>query len=468
MTISDLGTADAAELTRLYRSGAASPVEAAEAAFERIDRFDGEVGAYVHLDREGAMEAARAAEARWQRGAARGPLDGIPVSLKDLTEVAGMPAREGSLLSDPAPCDTDAPPAARLREAGAVFLGKTNTPEQGWKGVTDNRLFGATRNPWDLSRTPGGSSGGAAAAAALNMGVLHQGGDSGGSIRIPAAFTGTFGFKPSFGWVPQWPPAPAATLSHIGPLTRSVGDAAAMLNAMGRPDRRDPYAATGMPEDWSAGIGAGIKGMRVAYSPDLGIATPAPGIADRVARAAAALAALGAEVEEAGPDVGNVIDVFQKLWWTASRDVWLSLDPEGRDRLDPGLAANARAADWTAVELFRAESSRAALTHRIEAFFARFDLLILPTVPIAPFAVNHDVPPQSGLSDWTEWAPYTYPFNLSQQPVASVPCGCDADGMPVGFQIVGAKYDDLRVLGAAAAYLEAHPPQFPDAPRAAA
>ena len=342
MSDTDLGTCTAAELSRLYARKEASPLEATRAALDRIEKFNDAVNAYVHVDREGAEKAARASAQRWGQGEQLSPIDGVPVSMKDLTEVAGMPARDGSLLTSDKPCETDAPPAARLREAGGVILGKTNTPEFGWKGVTDNRVFGATRNPWDTRLTPGGSSGGAAAAAALNMGALHQGGDSGGSIRIPASFTGTFGFKPTFGWTPQWPPANVPTLSHIGPITRTVEDAVMMLNVIGRYDlprslRRARHAR-----------GLGPRRRRRAeraqdrLRADLGYVEVDPEVAARVREAAEKFEALGAEiVETQPPDFDCPIDAFKKIWWTASRDVYLKLSEADREKLDPGLVDNA-------------------------------------------------------------------------------------------------------------------------------
>ncbi len=465
MSDTDLGTMTAAQLGEVFRKKDASPLEATRAALSRIERFNGAVNAYVHVDAEAAEKAAHASATRWGRGEPLSPIDGVPVSMKDLTEVAGMPAREGSRLSSEERCETDAPPAARLREAGAVILGKTNTPEYGWKGVTDNRVFGATLNPWDTSLTPGGSSGGAAAAAALNMGVLHQGGDSGGSIRIPASFTGTFGFKPTFGWTPQWPPAKAPSLSHIGPLARTVEDAALMLNVIGRYDHRDPYATRGQPEDWGAGLGEGISDLRIAYTPDLGCAEVDPQVAARVREAAEALADLGAEIVEVTPEINHPIEPFQRIWFTASCDLYEGLSTADRQKLDPGLVDNARRAeDWRSVDFFRALTKRAALTQALEQFNQEYHLLMSPTVPIPPFEANHDVPPGSGMTDWTEWSPFTYPFNLSQQPAASIPCGFTAEGLPVGFQLAGGKFDDLRVLRAAHAYLSAHPPRFPAIP----
>lgn len=461
----DLGTMDAGQLAKLFESGDASPLEATRAALDRIDRFNDAVNAYVYVDRENAEKAATASAQRWGRGAPLSPIDGVPVSLKDLTEVAGMPAREGSATTSPDLCENDAPPAQKLRDAGAVLLGKTNTPEFGWKAVTDNRVYGATCNPWGTRLTSGGSSGGAAVAAALNMGVLHQGGDSGGSIRIPSAFCGVFGFKPTFGWTPQWPPAKAPSLSHIGPLTRHPRDAARMLNVIGRYDYRDPYATRGQPEDWGVDLEEDLRGLRIAYSPDLGYADVDPQIASRVKEAAGKLEELGAQIVEIHPGFESPIDIFRRLWFTASLELWSQCDDKGRELLDPGLVSNAKHAEnWSAVDLFRAMADRARLTEQLEHFNQDYHLLMTPTVPLEPFEVNHEVPPGSGMRDWEEWAPFSYPFNLSQQPAANIPCGFTDAGLPVGFQLAGGKFDDIRVLRACNAYLDAHPARFPSAP----
>ena len=462
MSDSELGQMGVSALSQCYRKGDASPLDATRAALERIEHYNDAVNAYTYVDADGAEDAAKASARRWGQGKPLGPLDGIPVSLKDLTDVAGMPTSNGSLLSSNKPCTTDAPPAQRLREAGAVLLGKTNTPEDGWKAVTDNLVVGASRNPWDTRLTTGGSSGGAAAAAALNMGVLHQGGDSGGSIRIPAAFCGVFGFKPTFGWTPQWPPAEEPTLSHIGPITRSVEDAVAMLNVIGRYDYIDPYATRGQPEDWGQDLDQGVEGLRIAFSPTLGFADVDPQVATRVREAADRLADLGAEVIEIDPEITSPLWIFQRLWFTASLEMVSQLSEADRTKLDPGLYENAmRAEDWHAIDLFRAQSARAKLTMHLERFNQHYHLLMTPSVPIEPFEANHQVPPGSDMRDWEEWAPFSYPFNLSQQPAASVPCGFTDSGLPVGFQLAGGKFDDIRVLRASHAYLKAHPPRFP-------
>ena len=273
--------------------------KATEAALDRIRRFDGAVNAWVLVDEDSARADAKASEARWMAGRPIGPVDGVPSSIKDLTFTRGWPTRKGSkTIAADGPWEVDAPFTAFMRGAGAVLLGKTTTPEFGWKGVTDSALTGITRNPWNVNTTAGGSSGGAGAAAALNMGVLHQGSDAGGSIRIPAAFTGVFGFKPTYGWTPQWPPATEPSLSHIGPLTRSVDDAVRMLNVIGRYDYRDPYATRGQPKDWGADLGKDLRGLRIAFSPTLGYVNVREDVAREVRKAVDVLAALGAIVEE--------------------------------------------------------------------------------------------------------------------------------------------------------------------------
>ena len=270
---SDPATLSATELLRLYRRKQLSPVETTQAVLDRIERFDPAVNAFCLVDRDQALQSARASEARWQRGAPAGLLDGIPATIKDLVLTRGWPTLRGSLaIARDQAWDVDAPATARLREQGAVLIGKTTTPEFGWKAVTDSALTGITRNPWDTSKTPGGSSGGAAAACALGMGALHIGTDGGGSIRIPASFSGIFGLKPSFGRVPAWPLSPFGTVAHLGPMTRTVSDAALMLNVLALPDRRDWFALPYDSRDYQIGLEDGVGGLRVAFSPTLGFA----------------------------------------------------------------------------------------------------------------------------------------------------------------------------------------------------
>src|SRR5215472_7162824 len=262
----DIVYASAISLLDRYRERALSPVEVTRFLLDRLDVLQPKINAFCIVDRDGALATARESERRWQRGEPAGRLDGVPVTIKDLMLMSGFPTLRGSRLVDPdQEWSEDAPAVARLREAGAVILGKTTTPEFGWKALGDSPLTGVTRNPWDLSRTPGGSSAGAAAACAAGIGALHLGSDGAGSIRIPSAFTGIFGLKATFGRVPAYPPSPMGLLSHVGPIARSVGDAALMLNTLGRPDPRDPYALPFNDRDWRHGLEDGVRDWRIAF-----------------------------------------------------------------------------------------------------------------------------------------------------------------------------------------------------------
>jgi aspartyl-tRNA(Asn)/glutamyl-tRNA(Gln) amidotransferase subunit A len=328
----------ATELVGRYRRKQLSPVEATRAALERIERFDGAVNAFCVLDPEAALAAARASEDRWQRGNPIGMVDGVPTTIKDVVLTKGWPTLRGSrAIARDQPWNEDAPVVARLREHGAVLLGKTTTPEFGWKAVTDSPLTGITRNPWDVSKTPGGSSGGAAAACALGMGALHIGTDGGGSIRIPSSFTGVFGLKPSFGRVPAWPLSPFGTVAHLGPMTRTVSDAALMLNVLALPDKRDWMALPYDPRDHRIGLDDGVRGLKIAFSPALGYAEVEPEVAQKVAAAAAVFAELGAHVEQTDPGFRCTRTTFQTHWYAAAASLLRSYDAEQRAQMDPGL-----------------------------------------------------------------------------------------------------------------------------------
>src|SRR5208282_169489 len=289
----ELAMLSAARMAALFRKRKLSPVEATKAALARIAGHNGRLNAFILVDEKGALAAARRAEGRYAKGEALSAVDGVPASIKDLLLTKGWPTLRGSkALSPDQPWLEDAPAVARLREAGAVLLGKTTTPEFGWKGVTDSPLTGITRNPWNPKMTPGGSSGGAAVAAATGMGALHLGTDGGGSIRIPAGFCGIFGFKQSWGRVPAYPPSPFQTLAHVGAMTRTVADAAMLLTILARPDSRDVYALPHDGADYCKGLGGGIKGLRVAFAPTLGGRHVEPEVAELVAKAAKGLRAL--------------------------------------------------------------------------------------------------------------------------------------------------------------------------------
>ncbi len=455
--------ASAASLTELYRTRQLSPVETTDHLFQRLDALQPKLNAFCIVDRDGALAAAHASEARWRRGEPLGPLDGVPVTIKDLMLMRGLPTLRGSHLVDRnQEWSEDTPAVARLREAGAVILGKTTTSEFGWKALGDSPLTGITRNPWDLSRTPGGSSAGAAAAAAAGIGVLHLGSDGAGSIRTPSSFCGLFGLKPSFGRVPAYPPSPLGLLSHHGPIARTVADSAAMLSVISRPDHRDPYGLPAEDRDWRAGIDNGIKGWRIAFSPDLGYARVDREVGAAFAAAARQFEALGAEVEEVGAIFDPPRDALFILWASGLAALFQTIPAEQRALADPGLletvAAGERisAADWVQADL-----ARNALARRMGAFHQQYDLLLTPTMPISALPVGQDLNDPAQERHWIDWSPFSYPFNMTRQPAASICCALTSKGLPIGLQIVGPLYRDDRVLRAARAFEATQPVRRP-------
>jgi aspartyl-tRNA(Asn)/glutamyl-tRNA(Gln) amidotransferase subunit A len=463
----DPAALSATELLRLYRTRQLSPVEATRAVIARIERFDPAVNAFCLVDEDRALAAARASEARWQRGEPSGLVDGVPATIKDLVLTKGWPTLRGSLVvaRDQAWAE-DAPATARLREQGAVLIGKTTTPEFGWKAVTDCALTGITRNPWNTSKTPGGSSGGAAVAAALGMGALHVGTDGGGSIRIPAGFTGIFGLKPSFGRVPAYPASPFGTLAHVGPITRSVSDAALMLNVLALPDLRDWFALPYDGRDYRVGLEDGVRRLRIAFSPTLGVVEVEPEIADLLARAASVFEELGARVELVDPGFDDPTAIFTPHWYVGAANLLSNFTTEERARMDPGLREiGEEGARTPLMDYLGALNQRAELGARMRRFHEAFDLLLTPTLPLAAFEAGREHPAPDRRSRWIHWAPFSNPFNLTQQPAASVPCGLTAAGLPVGLQIVGPMHADDLVLRAARAFESARPWPLPAAPR---
>jgi aspartyl-tRNA(Asn)/glutamyl-tRNA(Gln) amidotransferase subunit A len=462
----DVAMLSATELTTLYRRKQLSPVEGLEAVLDRIEVFDGAVNAFRHLDADAALAAARASEKRWLDGEPMGLVDGVPTTIKDLVLARGWPTLRGSLVTDEnQPWDEDAPATARLREHGAVILGKTTTPEFGWKGVTDSPLSGITRNPWDTDRTPGGSSGGAAVAAALGMGALHIGTDGGGSVRIPAGFTGIFGHKPSFGRVPAYPASQFPNLAHTGPMTRTVSDAALMLNVLSQPDARDWTALPYDGRDYRVGLEEGISGLRIAFSLTLGFADVVPSIGDKVRAAVQILSDLGANVEEVNPGFDSPRSIFLTLWFSSVARMIATFTDEQRKLLDPGLLHIAEmGAKTTLTDYLKVSADRIVLGEHMKRFHQTYDLLVTPTLPLPAFATGLDFPSRDVYTHWADWTPFTYPFNLTQQPACSVPCGFTSDGLPVGLQIVGPMFNDALVLRAARAFEIAQPFVMPEAP----
>ncbi|MFF4522380.1 amidase [Streptomyces bluensis] len=448
----------AVQLVDGYRKGEFSPVEATRAALERARLIQPAVNAFVRLDPDGALARARESEERWRRGEPAGLLDGVPVTVKDILLQRGAPTLKGSrAISPDGRWDEDAPSVARLREHGAVFLGKTTTPEFGWKGVTDSPLSGVTRNPYDVSRTAGGSSGGAAAAVALGAGPLALGTDGGGSVRIPASFCGTFGLKPTYGRVPLYPASAFGTLAHVGPLTRDAADAALALDVISGPDARDWSALGPVTGSFTDALRGGVHGLRVAYSPSLGGQVPVrPGVAAAVRRAVEQLAGLGAYVSETDPDLTEPLAAFHVLWFSGAARVVQHFGPHQREVLDPGLREICALGErFSALDYLAAVDVRMELGRRMGGFHESYDVLVTPTLPITAFEAGAEVPKGSGHRRWTGWTPFTYPFNMTQQPAASVPVGVDGDGLPVGLQVVAARHRDDLVLRVAHALYEA-------------
>ena len=459
----NIAYASAISLLELYRKRALSPVEATQILLDRLDALQPKINAFCIVDHDGALAAARESEQRWQRGDAVGRLDGVPVTIKDLMLMRGFPTLRGSRLVDPdQDWSEDAPAVARLREAGAVILGKTTTPEFGWKALGDSPLTGITRNPWDLSRTPGGSSAGAAAACAAGIGALHLGSDGAGSIRIPSAFTGIFGLKPSFGRVPAYPLSAMGLLAHLGPMARTIADAALMLTVLSQPDHRDSYALPSEDTDWSDGIEDGVRGWRIAYSPTLGYARVDSEIAAAVAGAARQFETLGAVIEEVDTIFPSPREALFTLWAAGAAKLLDVYPPDKRALVDPGLVATAAEGERiSAVDYLGADLVRTALSQQMAAFHQQYDLLLTPMMPIPALPVGQDLNDPATERHWIDWSPFSYPFNMTRQPAASIPCGLTRAGLPIGLQIVGPLYADARVLRAARAFETTQPERRP-------
>lgn len=465
--MSDPTDMTATGLLAAYRGGSLSPVEVAQALLERIDRLDGAYNAFCLVDPDTTLRQAHDSERRWSSGAPQGRLDGVPVAVKDTLATAGWPTRKGSHTSDDGPGEADAPAVAALRRHGAVLLGKTTTPEIGWKAVTDSPLTGITRNPWNPELTPGGSSGGSSAALAARMAPLALGTDGGGSIRIPSSFCNLVGLKPTFGRVPVWPPSPFGSVSHVGPMARTVTDAALLLSAIAEPDPRDWTCLPPVGSELLVDLDAGIDGWRVAVSPTLGYADVDAEVAAICGRAGEIFAQLGAIVEEPELGLSDPHDAFEVLWAAGAAHGLRHVTERAADLLDPGLAAlGDHGAELTALDHLAAESERARFAAQLATLLGRdavagdgagYDLLVTPSVAVPPFAAGRDVPAQWTDPRWTTWATFSVPFNLTQQPAVSVPCGFTSDGRPVGIQLIGARSADARVLRAARAFERANP-----------
>jgi aspartyl-tRNA(Asn)/glutamyl-tRNA(Gln) amidotransferase subunit A len=455
----DIAMMSATALLDAYAAKTVSPVEATQAALKQIETHNDHFNSFCLVDAEGALAAARASEARWMQGAPVGVLDGVPASVKDLILSKGWPTRRGSKTVDPKQLwDTDGPSAARLREANAVLLGKTTSPEFGWTMWSTSPLTGTTRNPWDRTRTSGGSSAGAAVAAARGQGALHIGTDGGGSVRMPAAYCGIVGLKPTFGRVPFWPPSPFAIVGHVGPMTRTVEDCALMLDVMSRPDPRDGYALPAVPAQFRSGIKGGVKGLKIALSLDLGFARPDPQIRASVEKAAHVMADQGAIITAVDPGFPDPFEAFFILWSAGAAKLLGGIDRTRHSEMDPGFVELARrGAAYSAIDYLGAEAVRVGLVTHMNLFHQSYDLLLTPAMPTGALPLEDSNRDLTWYVEWMRQTPFSYPFNLTRQPAITVPCGLTGNGLPIGLQIIGKLGDDAGVLRAAQAYENAAP-----------
>lgn len=464
MTTTDLCFTPATELAAAIRARTLSPVEILDAVLARIEAVNPRINAFLTLDAERAREAAKRAEAAVAAGQALPLLHGLPVSIKDLEPTAGLRCTYGSRFYEKNIAEIDGAVSTRVKAAGGIIVGKTNTSHYGYRDMCDNLIGPPGRNPWKLDRTCGGSSGGAAAATAAGLGPLAHGSDGAGSIRIPAALCGVFGFKPSLGRVPFWPTVDIwGARSHNGPITRTVGDAALMLGALAGPDPRDPLSIDAPPDDYVAAAARplpALRGLRVAWSPDFGYAAVDPEVRRLATAAAQRFRELGCSVEEVTPGWEDPREAAATIWYVAYAARLAPLHDQRPDWFEPNLAEMIEAGRRiSGVELGRAMIARTTFYNQVQKFFGGWDLLLTPQMPVGAWPVDRTPAeiggrPTPGMFDRL---PFTFPFNLTGQPAASVPCGFTPEGLPVGLQIVGRWHADTLVLQAAAAFEQAAP-----------
>jgi aspartyl-tRNA(Asn)/glutamyl-tRNA(Gln) amidotransferase subunit A len=455
MDSATIGYMPATELAERIRTRQISPVEYLRALLDRITALEPRVNAFAYLAADQAMDAARRAEAALMGGERIGRLHGIPVTIKDLAITKDMPTQSGSLIMKGNQPSEDTPIVPRLKAEGAIILGKTTTSEFGWTGVSRSPLTGITHNPWKHGYNAGASSAGAGAAAAAGFGPLHQGSDGAGSIRMPSHFCGVFGLKPSFGRVPYYPVGTGDLTSHMGPMTRTVADAALLLEVMGGPHHLDYTTLEAWPAHYGARLHEGIKGKRIAYSPDLGHARVDPEVAALVQAAAQRFSELGATVEQVATPWAAPGPELIRFFWSAHMTRLKPYLAKWESQMDPGLVACIKASDNVSVADYQAARERKMpYIANIHRFFEEWDFLLTPAVSVAAFPAEKLMPDHWPAHDWdwVSWAEFSYPFNMSWNPAASVPCGFTAAGLPVGLQIVGKRFDDLGVLQAAAAF----------------
>ena len=448
----------ALDLQKAIATKQVSPVEIVRASLERIEALEPTINSFVTTTAESALDAAREAERAVMAGDDLGALHGLPISIKDTVPVGGVKFTVGSRTLAENVAGEDAPSVKRIRAAGACIVGKTTSSEFGAKAVGDSPLTGATRNPWNTTKTPGGSSAGAAASVAAGVTPLALGADGGGSIRIPCSLSGLVGFKAQFGRVPIAPVGAATTLAHVGPMTRTVRDAALLLATIAGYDRRDPFGLAAAVPDFLRACDLPVKGLRIAWSPTMGYATPSAEVRAIAGAAARTFEEFGCRVDL----VEHVVDDPVHIWTmefhtglaTRLKDLPSSsvelLDPEVRRIVQSGLKRSLE-------EYYSTIFERYALYDHMRTFFETYDLLLTPTLPVSAFDVFHDVPAEITGRDAVTWVYYTYPFNLTGQPAASIPAGFTANGLPVGLQLVSRIHREVDIFAAAAAFEEARP-----------
>ena len=437
------------EILSLYQRRKLSPVEVTQACLKQVLKYNPALNAFSFLDEKYALHQARGSEGRWMKNEPVGSLDGIPATVKDWFHYKGWPTRYGSTVSSTIKQPEDSPPVARLREQGAIFIGKTTLPEYGHKGVTHSPLTGITRNPWNMEKTPGGSSGGAAVAAATGMAFLNLGSDAGGSIRIPASFSGVFGFKPSPGLVPNWPPSLLSTLSAAGPLARSVEDAALMLDVLTLPDIRDWHALPYPPPDFAAALKKPLPKLRIAYAPSINGINATPAVLEGLQNARRILNGLG-EVDDIKLNAPHLVDIFNKHWSAMASYSVAQFNAKEKKQLDPRFLHWAAKGDALSLhDYLQAERDRMTVGEYFKDLLETYDLLVTPTTAMTAFNAGADMPATEKGKPWEDWTPFTYCANLAKLPAASLPAGMSKDGLPVGLQIMGGFLKDTLVLQAA-------------------
>ena len=461
----ELASASIVDLLKGFREQSWTPVDALDGVAAQIDQWNPILNAYNVLDVDRARDLAEASAQRWAKGEPQGVLDGVPIAIKDTLLTAGWPTRRGSTrISADALWREDAPSVARLREQGAIFPGKTTTPELGWKATTDSPLTGVTRNPWNPSVTPGGSSGGSAAAVATGAAAAALGTDAGGSVRIPAAFCNLVGLKPTYGRIPQYPDSTFGTLANVGPITRTVADAALLMEVLAASDDRDWLRLPPYQTELSAALE--LTGLKVGFSPDFGYAAVEPDVAQLVDTAVTKLSDQGASVEVVNPGFRDPIDAFEILWAAGCA---LGVDALGStDGVDPGLVGMAsKGATLSALDHARALLHRGRVARAVDNLLSDCDVIVTPAVAVAPFEAGRNCPPGSRDSRWFAWTPFSFPFNMTHHPAISVPCGFTPEGLPVGLQIVGPRFREDLVMAVAGAYeqLDPHHAERPPMPQ---